>query len=292
MRHIITGISCATGEENQELVCLEESLRKALTDGKIEITGSNRSNVGIFLGTTFSNFCIRKNNFDKFNKLGMRVVNPADFPRLLISYLGGCLSIKFGTRGAMSVLSSGTSSGLDALEQALFFLKRDKKNIAVVVDLDENWQGKSLSKIISSVCLICENAASKSHRKVYADILGIQNYFEKKNGISGICKCIKKGLEFSSSQKVIPQFFSSGTLSSRRHILEEKALRFVLQDKKFRLSPARNITNSSLRPLYDAFKGRNPSYPNLEKLYVSLFLNVGEDANSICVATRQGALLK
>jgi|GEM_PF-1861831 len=290
MRQVITGISCATGQENQELICLEESLRKALTDSKIEITDINRNNIGIFLGTTFSNFCIRKNNFDKFNKLGIRAVNPADFPRLLISYLGGCLSIKFGTKGAMSVLSSGDSSGLDALEQALFFLKRDKKNIAVVIDLDEAWRGKSPSKIISSVCLICESVTSKSHRKVYADILGIQNYFEKKNEISGICKCIKKGLEFSLSQKLIPQFFSSGSLRSRKYILEKKALQSVCQDKKFKLLPAKSITNSSLTPLYDIFKERNRSYQ--KKLSVSLFLNVGEDVNSICVATRQWVLLK
>jgi len=287
MKHVITGIACVTDRKGQELIYLEESLRRALKDGGIEIINKNRGNIGIFLATTFSNFYIRKDTFDKLDKLGVRAVNPADFPRQLISYLGGYLSIKFGTKGAMSVLSSGQSSGLDALQQALFFLQRDKKNVAFVIDLDENWQEKSSSAVKAGVCFICENTASESRRKIYAGVLRIENSFEKKNKNSGLCKCIKKTLEFCSSQKVTPRYFySSGTLNSRKYILEKKALQHIYGNKKIKLFPARNITNASLRAIYDTLKRRRFLRSRQESLPGSLFLNIGEDTNSVCVALR------
>ncbi|MCK9573109.1 MAG: hypothetical protein M0R20_01730 [Candidatus Omnitrophica bacterium] len=287
MRHIVTGISRVTAEKNQELICLEESMRRALIDSNIEITDNNRSNIGIFLGTTFSNFCIRKNNFDKLDKLGMRAVNPADFPRLLISYLGGCLSIKFGTKGALGVLSSGQSSGLDALQQALFFLQRDKKNIAFVIDLDESWEEKKSFMANGSVCFVCENMDSKTRRKVYAEILRIESFFEKKNKISGICKCIQKTLEFCLPKKAASQYFySSQPLNNRKYILENNALQYIYKDKKNKLFPAKNTANSSLKVLYDNLKSKIFVNSRQNNLPISLFLNIGNDANSICVATR------
>ncbi|MDD4182204.1 MAG: beta-ketoacyl synthase N-terminal-like domain-containing protein [Candidatus Omnitrophica bacterium] len=294
MRHAITGISCVAARKNQEFVCLEELMHRALEDSKVKIADHNRDNIGIFLGTTFSNFYIRKNNFDKLNKLtksDVRRINPADFPKLLISYLGGCVSIKFGTKGALSVLSSGQASGLDALHQALFFLQRNKKNIAFVIDLDENWHKNKASSAKSGVCFVCESISSQSPIKVYADILRVENFFEKKNKNSGLCKCLKKTLEFCSSQKAMPQYFYSSQIrGSKKYALEQKALSCIFADKKFKLMPAKTVTNSSLRAVYDNIKQQRLC-PWPENLAVSLFLNIGENANSSCVTigSSQGA---
>jgi len=292
MNHVITGISYVPAKQRDALMCLEESMRVALSNSKLKISARTGSNIGIFLGTTFSNFSIRKNNFDKFNKLGIRAVNPADFPKLLISYLGGCLSIKFGTKGAMSVLSSGSSSGLDALSQALFFLERDKKNIAAIIELDESWEGESLPEIKASTCFICENIAVGSRRKIYADILGIQDYFEEENKVSGVSECIKEVSELFLSKKDKPQFLSSAALNSDKYFLEKKALQSVFPDKNSKLIPARAATNSGLKALYDVFKSKKFTYLNKEKMPVSLFLSAGRDSNSTCLAMKLAGLVK
>lgn len=292
MNHVITGVSYIPVKTGDALMCLEESMRVALSSGKLKISAGAGSNIGIFLGTTFSNFSIRKNNFDKLNKLGIRAVNPADFPKLLISYLGGCLSIKVGTKGAMSVLSSGSSSGLDALGQALFFLKRDKKNIAAIIELDETWEGESLPEIKASTCFICENIAVGSRRKIYADILGIQNYFEEENEASGISECIKKVSEPFLSKKDKFQFLSSAALNSNKYLLEEKALRGIFPDENNKLIPAKAATNSGLKALYDVFKSKKFTCLNKEKMPVSLFLSAGRDSNSTCLAMKLSGLVK
>jgi hypothetical protein len=280
MMQVITGISYVLNNKGEELMCLEELMQRAIDDSGIKITEKNQANIGIFLGTTFSNFCTRKNNFDKLNKIGVRAINPADFPKLLISYLGGCLSIKFGTKGALSVLSSGSASGIDVLQAALFFLQRDKKNIAFVLDLDESRQDDSSPGAKAGICFICENIISAKRRKVYANILRVETSFERKNEISGLCECIKKILDFCSSRKIAPRyFFGSQTINSSKHLLENKAIRFACQAGGVKFFPALNPSNSSLKPIYAAI---NSSHQ--KKIPAALFVNIGEDANSACVA--------
>lgn len=284
MMQAITGISYVLNNKGDELLCLEESIQKAINDSGIKITGKNQANIGIFLGTTFSNFCIRKNNFSKLNKIGVRAINPADFPKLLISYLGGCLSIKFGTKGALSVLSSGLSSGLDILQAALFFLQRDKKNIAFVVDLDENRQDDYFPVAKAGVCFVCENIISAKRRKIYANILRVETSFERKDEISGLCECIKKILNFCSSGKNTPRyFFGSQTIGSGKYPLENKATQLACNGGKLKLFPAQNAANSSLKPVYDAINTGVLSSQR-KKIPAALFINIGENTNSACAA--------
>ena len=287
MKQAITGISRVVDKKQQGLICIESSIRAALKDSNIEINAANRKNIGIFLGTTFSNFYIRKNAFEKLETIGVRAVNPADFPKQLISYLGGYFSIQFGTKGAMGVFSSGLSSGLDALQQALFFLQRDKKNIAVVVDFEENQKADYPWAVNAGICFICENIGLKSRKKTYANVVRIESFFEKKNKTIGLCESIKKALEFCSTRSLAPQqFFSSHPSGSRRYVLEKKALQSVYKDNKIKFFPAKNISNASLRVIHDTLKNKIFLRVFKENLPVSLYLNIGEDANSVCVVTQ------
>lgn len=287
MCNIITGISCVVAKKGKELACLEEAISNALADGGIKITDKNSGNIGIFLGTTLSNFNVRENTFATFTKLGVRAFNPADFPRQLISYLGGCLSIKFGTKGAMSVVSSGQSSGLDALTQALFFLQRERKNIAIVIDLDESLSKSEGFSAASCACFVLEKASLKSGKKVYADILRIEHYFERKNENQGLCGAVGNVFEFCSSKRIFPKhFLSSQTISSKKYNLEEEALKCSYKDKESKLIPARIASNSSLMAIYENIKARRYLHTSSKKIPVSLFLDIGEETNSGCAVIR------
>jgi hypothetical protein len=68
--------------------------------------------------------------------------------------------------------------------------------------------------------------------------------------------------------------------------LENNALQYIYKDKKNKLFPAKNTANSSLKVLYDNLKSKIFVNSRQNNLPISLFLNIGNDANSICVATR------
>jgi len=114
-----------------------DSARAALKSAGLKIDPRNAHHIGLFIGTAFFNLQQRRKFFADYTKGGIRMVNPAEFPGTLISCLGSNICISLGIKGANVTVSSGDSAGGDALVAARYFLERNKKNIALVVELAE-----------------------------------------------------------------------------------------------------------------------------------------------------------
>ena len=93
-----------------------------------------------------------------------------------------------------STLSSGCSSGLDALAQAMHFLSRDKANKALVIELAEEFSREAVCAGDKNVCLVLENSSSDK-KPGYGRILAFESFFEKKGQRQGLNKALRLALE-------------------------------------------------------------------------------------------------
>ncbi len=254
-----------------------------LKDTGFKATAGNRHHTAIFVGTTFSNFGARKDTIENYLSRGIRGVNPAQFPKGLISYLGGQLSIDLNFTGACSTVSSGFSSGLDALLAATYFLKRDKKKRAVVVDLGEEAPGGRLKEI---AVFSLENRQALSEKNNRVEILGLEVFFETKAGSQGLIKAIQKTLDYADlSINQVDYLFGSGVPGSRNHILEKKAVNYFTDTLKLN-SP---LSRRQEAPIYSSLfligrVLRDREFCGMgKKSFLTLFIFLGQDTNSGCI---------
>ncbi len=286
MNFSITGIDIVNRKNNFSIDDIPGSIKTAFRDSDTKIDNKNCRTVGIFIGTTFHNSDTRRDNTDNYRKGGVRIVNPADFPRCLISYLGGHLSGTFNLKGANSTMSSGISSGFDALIQAAYFVEQTKRNKALVVELEEKVSEDLKCVLGGSACLVIENKAgtAKKDNNIYGDILAIESFFEREGKNSSLAKAIGKVLEKSRlNLRDIDYIFIPEKPKTAPYSPEENTL------KEFS-----NLSN--IEPPYRLFKiaGHNKglfmianilknmdfaAYPE-KKPIISLFLSLGKDSNS------------
>lgn len=196
----ISSINLHQGKGEFALGSLVQSVSSAFNGAGLNIDSKNHYNTGIFMGTTFSNFTVRKKAFENYSRGGIRAANPTEFPKGLISYLGGCLSIKFNIKGINSTFSCGCSSGLDALIGAVYFLHRDKANKALIVELGEEFNQEVAGAGDEHSCLILANTAA-ANKANCGDILALEAFFESKGQKQGLAKAVKRALEKSGLKK-------------------------------------------------------------------------------------------
>ncbi|MFA5008428.1 MAG: hypothetical protein WC546_04330 [Candidatus Omnitrophota bacterium] len=259
------------------------SIKSALNCSKIEINEGNCRNIGIFVGTTFTNFNLREENAQKYFESGIRVVNPTLFPRCLISYLGGHFAAALNIKGCNATFSSGASGGLDALTEGLYFLKRNTNNKALIVELGDTMQDASSYTLKESATWLIENSNNKD--KKYADIVGIESSFESKGKNSGLIKAIGKALgrgilDFNA----IDYVFVSGINNKDKFGLTKNAADHFGANKKqyIPFDYPGNTNDHGLFFISNVLKNVI-SLRTKDKPQLAMFVSLGENTNSCCL---------
>ncbi|MFH1875884.1 MAG: hypothetical protein ABH865_03240 [Candidatus Omnitrophota bacterium] len=275
MPTVVTGISFVSVKTLPQVADIVECSRRLLVDRGAVITPQASRRYGFFLGTTFSNFAIRKANTEKYFSRGVRPINPADFPKGLISYLGGESCTALGIKGFNITFSSGVSSGVDALMQGVYFAARHKGNRALVLTLHEAL--KSNARIgFSGISGIMVEAAPLCERS-YAEIMGFKSVFEKAGDCEGLQKLITAAVTqyrlHEASLMVACSGRSRGSIGSRLFERIRASYPMVETIK----SPVRGGISELLRIVKKKIW--------LKEKYI-LFSQLGENSNSGCVVLR------
>lgn len=109
----------------------------ALDDGKLEVTEKNTDEIGVVLGTTLGSVW-SISEFDKEAlKEGPQYVNPALFPNTVINSPASNVSIRFGIKAFNTTISTGFTSGLDALKYACDFIRLGRAKAVLVGGVEE-----------------------------------------------------------------------------------------------------------------------------------------------------------
>lgn len=263
----ITGIFCVQFEDAGDGAALVAAVRAAMRESAIDMRGKGGLTTGLFLGSTFSNYRIRKDNAEKYHSKGVRVLNPADFPKCLISYLGGVLCTALCIKGVNSTVSSGQSSGIDALVQGVYFLRRNAANKAIVLEFDEDF-GKRGAGLHGVVVFVLERASGSAGG--YGTILGIESFFDSPGNTQGL-KRAYRALRAKLPSTQPDAFYCAEPATVRAaHILEAGAAG-VRRCRKGLFGVADFLTSNR-----EAIR-RNA-------LPVALFFSAGKNANSNCLA--------
>lgn len=290
MKFSITGISIGGEEGKFDIDSVLGLIKAAFDDCGIKINAKNCRDVGIFLGTTFSNSNIRKSNTENYRRGGVRVVSPTDFPKCLISYLGGNLSRAFNLKGANSTSSSGASSGLDALTQAAYFVKRSKKNKAVIVELDEKISEDLNCSLRGSACLVIENNSSAKSPHSYGDILGIESFFERDGENKGLISALQMVLKkYTSKMGDVDYIFGLSMPKTEEYNLKVEAIRSFTDPERFISLPfnlQKRDTSSGVSLVANVLKKADFGSCHSKKFITMLFILLGKNANSSCVAIK------
>ncbi|MBN3040069.1 MAG: hypothetical protein JW867_02985 [Candidatus Omnitrophica bacterium] len=155
------------------------------------LKGRDPCNTGLFLGTSLSNFHIRNDNFQKFSLKGLRVMNPADAPKGLISYIGGQLSIELDIKGMQSTVSTYSSQGFDALYLSLQYLRRNINNCAIVIELDEYIQEGPECSARRACVLVLKNSLPADQNLLELRVAGMESFFERQSQTRGLIRALK-----------------------------------------------------------------------------------------------------
>ncbi|MFC1592595.1 beta-ketoacyl-[acyl-carrier-protein] synthase family protein [Candidatus Omnitrophota bacterium] len=105
--------------------------KQALESANLEITDKNTDDIGICTGTTFSHLWpIVEFDREVFNE-GLSLANPALFPSTVVNAASSHVSIRFNIQGFNTTISTGYTSGLEALRYAIRALESRKSRIAL-----------------------------------------------------------------------------------------------------------------------------------------------------------------
>ncbi|MDD5155649.1 MAG: beta-ketoacyl-[acyl-carrier-protein] synthase family protein [Candidatus Omnitrophica bacterium] len=109
----------------------------ALEDAGLEITESNTNDTGVAIGTTLGSV----NSISEFDKEAMRegahYVSPALFPNTVINSPASQVSIRFNIRGFNTVISTGFTSSLDAINYGADFIRLGRAKIVLAGGVEE-----------------------------------------------------------------------------------------------------------------------------------------------------------
>lgn len=98
----------------------------ALTDAKLEITESNTDDIGVSTGTTYPHLWSMIEFDREVLKEGLDFSNPALFPSTVLNAASSQVSIRFNIQGFNASVSTGYTSGLQALKYSLMMLETGK----------------------------------------------------------------------------------------------------------------------------------------------------------------------
>jgi len=98
----------------------------ALSDARLEITESNTDDIGVVTGTTFPHLWSMIEFDREVLKEGLDFSNPALFPSTVLNAASSQVSIRFNIQGFNASLTTGYTSGLEALKYSLMALETGK----------------------------------------------------------------------------------------------------------------------------------------------------------------------
>lgn len=109
----------------------------AIEDAKLEITDTNRTDIGVVLGSTMGSVH-SISEFDKTSlREGPRYVNPALFPNTVINSPASQVAIRFGLKGLNSTIATGFSASLDSIGYAMDMLRLERAKVLLVGGVEE-----------------------------------------------------------------------------------------------------------------------------------------------------------
>jgi len=271
---------------NNNSAFLLEQLVSLIKESSIPFSDNTAELCGLFLGTTYSNLKIRNDSFKKYSERGLRVMNPADAPQGLISYLGGQLSIMLNIRGMQSSLSSVCSQGFDAFTQGFYFLKRNPRHRAIVIEYMEELVGDFQTAMSGCSIITLENSLPDAETKSYGSVRAISSYFESKGENKGLSRAIQAALDSCRlSLCDISCIFSGSSSGPKRHLEQEAIYRCGGSERVEQILPEDNSIPSSSGLLPLVFFLEEQRYPEAsgKSGCIAMFLNLGDDTNSSCL---------
>lgn len=181
--------------------------KQAIEDAKLKITDKNTDDIGICTGTTFSHLWSIA-EFDKeVHKEGLDFSNPALFPSNVVNAASSHVSIRYNIQGFNTTISTGSTSGLEALKYSIGALEINsaKTVLAAGVDtlslpmffglnklryiagingpliscpFDKRRNGPVIGEAGGVLCVENPSSAKKRGVKPFARVLSIESYFD------------------------------------------------------------------------------------------------------------------
>lgn len=105
---------------------LMTAAKLALNDAKLTITESNTDDIGVSTGTTYPHLWSMIEFDREVFKEGLDFSNPALFPSTVLNAASSQVSIRFNIQGFNASVSTGYTSGLEALKYSLMMLETGK----------------------------------------------------------------------------------------------------------------------------------------------------------------------
>src|SRR3989304_3818811 len=192
-------------DRSARLLCSAAKL--AIEDAKLTINYKNTDDIGVCTGTTFSYLW----NFSEFEKGvikdGPLFSDAALFPGTVMNAASSQVSIRFNIQGFNTTVSTGYTSGLDALKYAVDFIRLGRIKTVLVggveslslasfigfyrlgflagikgeelsCPFDKRRNGIILSEGAAVIAIEDEEYAKKRKANIYAEVKGIGNYFD------------------------------------------------------------------------------------------------------------------
>jgi len=110
--------------------------KQAIEQSRLEINDANTDALGVCTGTTFSHlWSIVEFDREVFSS-GLEFSNPALFPSTVMNAASSHVSIRYNIQGFNTTVSSGYTSGLEALRYAMMALETDKAETVLCGGVD------------------------------------------------------------------------------------------------------------------------------------------------------------
>lgn len=241
--------------------------RLALEDANLEINEENATSFATSIGTTMGSLW-SISAFDKSSlRDGPHFVNPAEFPNTVINSPSSQLAIRFKTEGPCATISSGFTSGIDAIKYGIDLIRNSRAETVLVGAVEEfcepTYLGFYKTKFLAgtkgeeiscpfdkrrngvifgegSAVLILEKeeSARKRNTKIYARILGYGasfapyavNRYEPKG--QGLKKAMNYALEDAGLKAGDIDYISAAANSTPEvDLIETNVIKEVFNDK-------------------------------------------------------------
>jgi 3-oxoacyl-[acyl-carrier-protein] synthase II len=264
-------------DRTARLLCSAAKL--AIENAKLTINYKNTDDIGVCTGTTFSSLW----NIAEFErgaiKEGPLFTDAALFPGTVVNAASSQVSIRFNIQGFNSTISTGYTSGLDALKYAVDFIRLGRIKTVLVgaveslslasfigfynlgflagirseeisCPFDKRRNGIILSEGAAVMVIEDEEYAKKRKANIYAEVKGIGNYFDAyKMGkynpeANGLRESMKKAVRDSGLRITDIDYINASANSVREQDkLETKAVEDVFGKSAY------NIPISSIKSM-------------------------------------------
>ncbi|OPX30149.1 MAG: hypothetical protein B1H08_02395 [Candidatus Omnitrophica bacterium 4484_171] len=250
--------------------------KQAIEDSDTEVTDATTDNIGVVTGTTFSHFWPIIEFDREVFKEGIDFASPALFPSTVINAASSMVSIRFNIQGLNATISTGYTSGLEALNYSIDAINAGnaERVFAAGVDsltfslffgfhklgymagikgeplscpFDSRRNGPVLGEAAGVLCIEDMKAAKKRGVPIVARIRGVTRYFDgyrigkiHPHGL-GISNAIKKALDEADILPEDIDYISSCANSSQDLDRIESAVLKEIFGKRIKNIPVSSI---------------------------------------------------